>query len=113
MALLLESPWKPTVQIEADGSTKIIPNKVVVSVLGFKFQYYQLPEVRSSVPLQLIWIAAIMIKHSIIDLEQLYPHLSPLDKELQVGGVVYQDHEKNLKRQAGLAGASVCASQSS
>jgi hypothetical protein len=41
-------------------------------ILGFKFQYYQRPEVEDSVPAGLYRLAATLIKEDFIDLDSMY-----------------------------------------
>lgn len=73
--LLLFSPWKPTKDLQIN---KIVPNDVVGQILGFKFRYYSKNDPEHT-PKGLLLISALLVKHSIVDLEQLYTHLSPDD----------------------------------
>ncbi|KAJ3196805.1 THO complex subunit 2 [Irineochytrium annulatum] len=52
-------------------------------VLGFKFDYYNsvAPPTQNTPP-QLFWIAALLIRHQLVRLEDLYSHLSPNDDQI-------------------------------
>ncbi|KAF7978302.1 hypothetical protein HWV62_899 [Athelia sp. TMB] len=55
---------------------------VMAQVLGFKFAYYQSPDVSESAPKSLHLTAALLIREGFIALEDLYPHLSPDDTDM-------------------------------
>jgi THO complex subunit 2 len=99
VALLLASPW---------SEEKLVQKSIVATVLGFKFRYYTLPEAKWTLPIQLLWIAAIMIKHGIVELDALYPHLSPSDEE--ISGKLWDEHEEKMKSEADTmrSGDNVC-----
>jgi THO complex subunit 2 len=88
VALLRASPW----------SVDNLDNGIVASVLGFKFRYYTLADIKVATPIQLIWIASIMIKNGIIELDALYPHLYPSDEA--IFGDLWDAHEAKLKEDA-------------
>lgn len=56
--------------------------RVLAQVLGFKFTYYQSPEVTEATPKSLYLTAAILIRQGFITLEDLYPHISPNDEDM-------------------------------
>jgi THO complex subunit 2 len=87
--LLLSSPW---------SEKRLVQKSIVASVLGFKFRYYSPPEAKGTTPIQLVWIAAIMIKHNIVELDALYPHLSPPDEE--ISGELWDAYEEKMKLEA-------------
>ncbi|KAI0312477.1 transcription factor/nuclear export subunit protein 2-domain-containing protein [Amylostereum chailletii] len=75
----------------AEGSAARVPStatptpgaKVMAQVLGFKFRHYQSPDVTESTPRQLDLMAALLIRENFIALEDLYPHLSPSDEDME------------------------------
>ncbi|KAJ3173709.1 THO complex subunit 2 [Geranomyces variabilis] len=67
--LLEISPWR------AKGSTKE-PMSMCGQILGFKFDWYRGPTSTKKTPEALIFVAAVMIKHGLVSLSDLYPHLS-------------------------------------
>ncbi|RDB20480.1 THO complex subunit 2 [Hypsizygus marmoreus] len=56
--------------------------RVLAQVLGFKFAYYQSPEVTEATPKNLYFMAAILIREGFITLEDLYPHILPEDGDM-------------------------------
>jgi THO complex subunit 2 len=92
--LLLVSPWRPKRKPKPDveiidldsGITKEeeewVGNVTCSEVFGFKFDFYNTPG-SPSIPSQVCWTAAVLIRHGIIQLEHLYTHLSPLDKDME------------------------------
>ncbi|KAF7355034.1 THO complex subunit 2 [Mycena sanguinolenta] len=52
--------------------------RVMSQVLGFKFAYYQAPDVAEPTPKNLYMTAAILIREGFITLEDLYPHVSDI-----------------------------------
>ncbi|KAI5809240.1 transcription factor/nuclear export subunit protein 2-domain-containing protein [Pyronema omphalodes] len=56
-------------------------NKVAAQLLGFKFRYYQNPDVDEVTPENLLVLSALLIKIGFVDLADLYPHLAPHDDE--------------------------------
>jgi THO complex subunit 2 len=69
--------------------TKTLPpsgNKVAAQVLGFKLRFYS-SSARDPVevlPLNLIYLAALLIKVGFISLRDLYPHIWPADSDMEV-----------------------------
>ncbi|XP_075429525.1 THO complex subunit 2 isoform X1 [Ascaphus truei] len=49
-------------------------------ILGFKFKFYQEPN--GETPSSLYRVAAVLLQHNLIDLEDLYVHLLPLDSSI-------------------------------
>ncbi|KAI0832504.1 transcription factor/nuclear export subunit protein 2-domain-containing protein [Trametes gibbosa] len=56
--------------------------RVLAQVLGFKFTYYQLPDVTENPPRNLYLMTAILIREGFLRLEDLYPHIGPTDTEM-------------------------------
>ncbi|KAF9905378.1 THO complex subunit 2 [Lobosporangium transversale] len=75
---LLISPWSS----QTMGNLPAFKNKACAQVLGFMFQDSQRPENRYKSLVELYTVSALLIKHSIISLDDLYPHLSPTDNEI-------------------------------
>ncbi|XP_024534234.1 THO complex subunit 2 [Selaginella moellendorffii] len=61
-------------------------------ILGFKFQYYQRPEIEEPVPTGLYRLAATLVKADFVDLDSIYAHLTPKDEE------AFEQYEEILKR---------------
>ncbi|KAF8639741.1 hypothetical protein AX17_001003 [Amanita inopinata Kibby_2008] len=57
-------------------------SRVLAQVLGFKFSYYASPDATESIPKNLYLTAALLIRERFIALEDLYPHISPLDEDM-------------------------------
>lgn len=89
----MKSPWRPL-----NGN----PKQVVGQILGFKFSMYNKigTEVQET-PAHLFWVASLLIKHGILDLDVLYPHLRPLDEDVALQHI---DYLKGLKDSAVSAG---------
>ncbi|TGZ84546.1 hypothetical protein EX30DRAFT_300558 [Ascodesmis nigricans] len=62
-------------------------NKVAAQLLGFKFRYYQRPDVTEVTPENLLVLSALLIKIGFVDLTDLYPHLAPQD-ETEMGEIL-------------------------
>ncbi|KAG6378421.1 transcription factor/nuclear export subunit protein 2-domain-containing protein [Boletus reticuloceps] len=58
-------------------------SRVLAQVLGFKFAYYQGLDVHEPLPKGLYLAAAILIREGFVSLEELYPHLSPSDEDIE------------------------------
>ncbi|KAL0949134.1 hypothetical protein HGRIS_009218 [Hohenbuehelia grisea] len=56
--------------------------RVLAQVLGFKFTYYQSSEHGETTPKALYLTAALLIREGLINLEDLYHHLSPFDQDM-------------------------------
>ncbi|KAF8165073.1 transcription factor/nuclear export subunit protein 2-domain-containing protein [Crassisporium funariophilum] len=70
-------------------STNASGARVLAQVLGFKFNYYQTPDLCDAVPRNLYLTAAVLIRAGFITLEDLYPHLSPHDEDMDNGRKEY------------------------
>ncbi|KAL2653101.1 hypothetical protein R1flu_021229 [Riccia fluitans] len=70
----------------------LFPKSHTSHILGFKFQYYQRPEVEDPVPTGLYRLAATLIKEDFIDLDSIYAHLLPKDEE------ALEQYEETSKR---------------
>ncbi|KAL5032135.1 hypothetical protein BDV3_000726 [Batrachochytrium dendrobatidis] len=116
--LLLQGPWKPrTVKqkvkklTRASDSSEIIEEEVEVEtlvgrdmvgqILGFKFQFYNSSEAAQPTPQQLVWVSAILIKHKMVQLSQLYPHLSSADSTNEAD---FEEYCNELKVKCSTAG---------
>ncbi|KAH9943361.1 transcription factor/nuclear export subunit protein 2-domain-containing protein [Epithele typhae] len=56
--------------------------RVLAQVLGFKFTYYQSPDVLETTPRNLYLMAAVLIREGFLTLEDLYLHIGPLDENM-------------------------------
>ncbi|KAI8848005.1 transcription factor/nuclear export subunit protein 2-domain-containing protein [Chytridium lagenaria] len=71
-------------------------------ILGFKFGYYNTvanPGVTS--PSQLFWIAALLIRHKLVKLDDLYPHLYPPDEDIDAEYEAYMRKLSEQQKDAG------------
>ncbi|KAF2004548.1 hypothetical protein P154DRAFT_426597 [Amniculicola lignicola CBS 123094] len=68
-------------------------NRVAAQVLGFKLRFYASDRrsAHDQLPDNLIYLAALLIKIGFISIEDLYPHLYPLDEDMN-------DHKEKLRR---------------
>lgn len=71
--------------IEATGTLPPSGNRVAAQLLGFKLRFYASParEKDDVLPSNLIYLAALLIKIGFISLRDLYPHLWPLDEDME------------------------------
>ena len=71
--------------IEATGTLPPSGNKVAAQVLGFKLRFYSSSarDPTDILPLNLIYLAALLIKIGFISLRDLYPHLWPADEAME------------------------------
>ncbi|KAJ1330384.1 hypothetical protein BSLG_009518 [Batrachochytrium salamandrivorans] len=116
--MLLQGPWKPRIVKKtikkrvrnADGSgmsdvdvqvESTEGRDVVGQILGFKFQFYNQVDVLQPTPQQLVWVAAILIKHKVVQLSHLYAHLNSPDASHSAD---YDDYLKELKAKCSTAG---------
>ncbi|KAI8901013.1 transcription factor/nuclear export subunit protein 2-domain-containing protein [Globomyces pollinis-pini] len=95
IVLLSKSPWQP----KESSTGQKVPREIVGQILGFKFSYYTREE--STTPVQLFWVAALLVKHGIVRLEDLYPHLHPEDEQIPKD---YQTYTMGLSKKARGAG---------
>uniref|UniRef100_A0A0W0FKZ3 THO complex subunit 2 n=1 Tax=Moniliophthora roreri TaxID=221103 RepID=A0A0W0FKZ3_MONRR len=77
------------------SSTAKKGSSVLAQVLGFKFAHYQSPEVQEQPPKSLYLTAAILIRERFIELEDLYPHLSPADDDMEKAHDAYKKDVQN------------------
>ncbi|KAI0375719.1 hypothetical protein BV20DRAFT_1059341 [Pilatotrama ljubarskyi] len=76
--------------------------RVLAQVLGFKYTFYQSPDVAETTPRNLYLMTAILIREGFLRLEDLYPHIAPVDDEMPAHHKAYLD---NIE--ARIAGAKV------
>ena len=71
--------------IEATGTLPPSGNKVAAQVLGFKLRFYSSSarDPNDVLPVNLIYLAALLIKVGFISLRDLYPHLWPADEAME------------------------------
>ncbi|KAI9000935.1 transcription factor/nuclear export subunit protein 2-domain-containing protein [Trametes punicea] len=66
--------------------------RVLAQVLGFKFRYYQLPDVTETAPQNLYLMTAMLIREGFLRLEDLYPHVGPSDEDMPALHKAYLDN---------------------
>ncbi|PIL37228.1 hypothetical protein GSI_00921 [Ganoderma sinense ZZ0214-1] len=76
--------------------------RVLAQVLGFKFTYYQSPDVTEKTPQNLYLMAAILIREGFLSLEDLYSHIGPADESM---GDLHKAYLANVETR--IAGAKV------
>lgn len=71
--------------IDATGTLPPPGNKVAAQVLGFKLRFYSSSarDPSDTLPVNLIYLAALLIKVGFISLRDLYPHLWPADDAME------------------------------
>ncbi|KFY35546.1 hypothetical protein V494_05818 [Pseudogymnoascus sp. VKM F-4513 (FW-928)] len=71
--------------IEATGTFPPLGNQVAAQLLGFKLRFYTSParEKDDILPANLMYLTALLIKIGFISLRDLYPHLYPLDEDME------------------------------
>lgn len=71
--------------IDATGTLPPPGNKVAAQVLGFKLRFYSSSarDPTDVLPVNLIYLAALLIKVGFISLRDLYPHLWPADEAME------------------------------
>ncbi|KFY02485.1 hypothetical protein O988_02124, partial [Pseudogymnoascus sp. VKM F-3808] len=71
--------------IEATGTLPPLGNQVAAQLLGFKLRFYTSParEKDDILPANLMYLTALLIKIGFISLRDLYPHLYPLDEDME------------------------------
>ncbi|KAJ1568862.1 THO complex subunit 2, partial [Cladochytrium tenue] len=89
--LLAAGPWKSKeisrrvkrgeeeVEVkEAEG------NYVCGQILGFKFDYYnRVAPPTQNTPAQLFWVTSLLVKHKLVRLDDVYPHLWPPEEDVE------------------------------
>ncbi len=70
--------------IEATGTLPPKGNRTAAQLLGFKMRFYASParDKGDTMPENLVFLAALLIKIGFISLRDLYPHLHPLDEDM-------------------------------
>ena len=71
--------------VEATGTLPPTGNKVAAQILGFKLRFYSSSarDPADVLPVNLIYLAALLIKIGFISLRDLYPHLWPADVTME------------------------------
>ncbi|SLM34136.1 THO complex, subunitTHOC2, N-terminal [Lasallia pustulata] len=85
--------------IEATGTLPPSGNKVAAQVLGFKLRFYSSSarDPNDILPVNLIYLAALLIKVGFISLRDLYPHLWPADEAM--GAVKEEKMKEKAERE--------------
>ncbi|KAJ3217345.1 THO complex subunit 2 [Clydaea vesicula] len=96
LLLLEKSPWNSK---NLDLKQKSASN--VAQILGFKFSYYNSSDVTLSTPTQLYWVAALLMKHRLLSLDDLYLHLGPSDESLEEELTEFLANLKEKEKDAG------------
>ncbi|KAJ3110391.1 THO complex subunit 2 [Physocladia obscura] len=100
--LLAKSHWKPKPPKFNNDGFLLEPSSVLGQILGFKYDYYNNNVSSTAVtPPQLIWITAILIKHKLVALQDIYAHLSPADDDMEPDFTAYKDKLEALKKAGG------------
>ncbi|KAL4082005.1 transcription factor/nuclear export subunit protein 2-domain-containing protein [Scleroderma yunnanense] len=68
---------------ESTSVTRHAGSQVLAQVLGFKFAHYQSSDANEQSQRNLYLTAAILIREGFVILDDLYPHLSPLDEDME------------------------------
>jgi THO complex subunit 2 len=73
------------VWVETTGTLPPSGNKTAAQILGFKLRFYSSParDPNDVLPVNLIYLAALLIKIGFISLRDLYPHLYPADSDME------------------------------
>ncbi|PWN24056.1 hypothetical protein BCV69DRAFT_279956 [Microstroma glucosiphilum] len=77
----LDGPESSIADTIVDPSTN--SNSTCAQLLGFKFDYYRLPETREEVPAELYLMSALLIKEGVISFSDLWNHLSPSEEGMK------------------------------
>ena len=100
--------------IEGTGTYPPLGNRTAAQLLGFKLRFYT-SEARDKtdiLPANLIYLAALLIKIGFLSLRDLYPHLWPLDEDMEkVREAKRKEHEEKERqnRPGGAANALMLA----
>ncbi|KAI8833669.1 transcription factor/nuclear export subunit protein 2-domain-containing protein [Chytriomyces cf. hyalinus JEL632] len=102
VVLLSHSHWQPKPSDSLNGPGVMEPSAVLGHILGFKFDYYNhVANTHVTTP-QLIWVTAILVKHKLVKLEHVYPHLAPLtDVEMDAEWTAFKEKINLAKKGAG------------
>ncbi|KAI9098577.1 transcription factor/nuclear export subunit protein 2-domain-containing protein [Phlyctochytrium arcticum] len=96
LRLLEISPWAPRQDQRGQKASSKCGQ-----VLGFKFDWYNKKSTGRNVPENLVYVAAVLIKHGLVQLGDLYPHLTPADEDIPT---VYKDYLDGLRKAEKTAG---------
>lgn len=89
---VLKESNEDSVEVDQDRkwieATRTLPpkgNRVAAQLLGFKLRFYASParELNDILPVNLIYLAALLIKIGFISLRDLYPHIWPADEAME------------------------------
>ncbi|KAL8743285.1 MAG: hypothetical protein Q9190_004345 [Brigantiaea leucoxantha] len=85
--------------IKATGTLPPIGNKVAAQILGFKLRFYSSHARDSSdtLPVNLVYLAALLIKIGFISLRDLYPHLWPAEDAME--NIKEEKLKENIERE--------------
>ncbi|KAJ3025707.1 UNVERIFIED_CONTAM: THO complex subunit 2 [Siphonaria sp. JEL0065] len=106
--LLNQSHWQPVKTTKTitklggiESTIEVVEGSAVLGqILGFKYDYYNNVASTHVTPPQLLWITAILIKHRLVTLEDVYPHLSPADEDMEQELKAFID-KLNIQKKAG------------
>lgn len=96
--------------IEATGTRPPSGNRTAAQLFGFKLRFYASParDKEDVLPPNLVYTMALMIKVGFISLRDLYPHLWPLDEDMEKVRETrrkYHEEKERLSRPGGTANA--------
>lgn len=111
LELLLNSPWVETSTSKSGSSVKV-GREVISQIMGFKLSHYGgTVDDPKPTPSSLLWMTAILIRHNLVQLDLLYPHLHPSDEAVDSLMDVYQTLvSKNAKKAGRFAGPQLTGS---
>ncbi|KAI9207980.1 transcription factor/nuclear export subunit protein 2-domain-containing protein [Polychytrium aggregatum] len=85
LELIEASPWTKLVKTKGLDGEEVetrVGLPLCAQVLGFKFTAYFSPDFVGQTPVSLFHVAALLIRHKIITLNDIWPHLGPDDDEI-------------------------------
>jgi THO complex subunit 2 len=92
--------WIETTKTYSPGG-----NKIAAQLLGFKLRYYasDFRDVTTIFPDNLVWLAALLIHIGFISLRDIYPHLYPLDADMDKvkQRLTKEKEDRELKKRPG------------
>ncbi|KAI8615774.1 transcription factor/nuclear export subunit protein 2-domain-containing protein [Chytriomyces sp. MP71] len=78
------------------------PSPVLGQILGFKFDYYNSVASTHVTPPQLLWVTAILLKHKLVALEDVFPHLYPTtDEDMDAEYTAFRNKLAVARKEAG------------
>lgn len=102
------SPWINTVNSSDDAGKKCA---LINEVLGTKFTGHDPKSIPKKIHQGVYVMAALLVKHKLVDLDYLYSRLSPPDSEFESLAAGYRDDIKNKESSSGrFQSQSVCIS---